>query len=51
MIYFLRAGSDGPVKIGRTKDRRTLKQRLATLQVGQAQTLSVIRNGGRARFS
>lgn len=43
MIYFLRAGADGPVKIGRTKDQRTLKQRVATLQIGQAHRLVILR--------
>lgn len=40
LIYFVRAGADGPIKIGYT--RTSLNARLAFLQVGNAETLTVI---------
>lgn len=43
MIYFMRAGPDGPVKIGWTKDEATLKRRKVTLQTGQPFRLEVLR--------
>ena len=43
MIYFMRAGPDGPVKIGWTKDDETLKTRQTTLQTGQPFQLEVLR--------
>lgn len=43
MIYFLRAGDDGPVKIGWTKDGKTLARRIATLQTGQPHKLAILR--------
>lgn len=41
MIYFIRCGADGPVKIGYTA--KSAKQRLALLQVGNHEPLEVIR--------
>jgi len=43
MIYFMRAGNTGHVKIGWTKDERTLAKRRANLQCGQPFPLVVIR--------
>ena len=43
MIYFLRAGTDGHVKIGWSRDDASLKRRIATLQTGQPLPLAVIR--------
>lgn len=47
MIYFIRAGEGGPVKIGRAVD---VKARLRCLQTGHFDVLSVIRviDGGKA---
>lgn len=50
MIYFLRAGADGHVKIGWTKDKTTLVGRIATLQTGQPHKLHVIRTMEAARW-
>ena len=41
MIYFLRAGCDGPVKIGYAK--RSVEDRVAGFQTGHYETLVVIR--------
>jgi hypothetical protein len=45
-VYFIRAGEDGPVKIGHARDPR---RRLAMLQTGNAAPLAIIRlvEGGR----
>lgn len=43
MIYFMRAGESGHVKIGWTKDEKTLENRRRTLQTGQPFQLIVIR--------
>lgn len=43
MIYFMRAGESGHVKIGWTKDHETLLSRRATLQTGQPHPLVVLR--------
>lgn len=43
MIYFMRAGESGHVKIGWTKDHGTLFSRRAKLQTGQPYPLIVLR--------
>lgn len=43
MIYFLRAGDTGHVKIGWTKSEGTLKRRIGELQGGQPFRLTVVR--------
>lgn len=43
MIYFIRAGEFGHVKIGWTADRQTLNGRLTSLQTGQPHRLKIIR--------
>jgi len=43
MIYFMRAGDSGHVKIGYTRDQMTLQNRKVTLQTGQPFPLVVIR--------
>lgn len=51
MIYFIRAGDDGHVKIGWTRDENTLAVRHQTLQVGQPARLSVIRTINAQKFT
>lgn len=43
MIYFLRAGERGHVKIGYTRDERTLQYRIKTLQTGQPAKIRLLR--------
>lgn len=43
MIYFMRAGDSGHVKIGWTRDHGTLDSRKASLQTGQPHPLIVLR--------
>lgn len=43
MIYFMRAGPVGHVKIGWTKDAKTLASRVKMLQIGQPFPLQIIR--------
>jgi len=39
MIYFIQQGHDGPMKIGYTKNHRTVKTRLSALQIGSSYKL------------
>lgn len=42
MIYFIRSGISGPVKIGYSKDISGVTSRLSSLQVGNSKKLSII---------
>ena len=42
MIYFIRSGKEGPVKIGYTRDEQSILRRLAAIQVGNPEPITLL---------